>query len=327
MTIRDDPFNLATLRQAFVGSPLAELESVTSAKYLASLNHGDLPHWIDTLEKLPAISPGSIDLKSQVRVGSRADGNISQQTFLNSCLKSFMPWRKGPFTLFDIEIDSEWKSNLKWDRLLPSIQPIAGRKVLDVGCGNGYHCLRSAGEGADLVIGLEPYLIYVIQFLTIKRYLASQPCYVLPIRLDQFPGPLQYFDTVFSMGVLYHQKSPLDHLLQLKKVMRRGGELVLETLVVDGEKGFSLTPKKRYARMPNVWFIPSIDTLVSWLERCGFNDIKVVDTTTTNLAEQRKTEWMPYKSLGDSVDAADSSLTIEGLPAPKRSIVLASLKN
>jgi len=322
---RDDPFGLETLRQLMKKSVLSKLEPVTSAKFIASLNHGDLPRWFDTLDKLPALSPSSVDLRSQVKVGSRADGDDSDQDALLSCLQSFIPWRKGPFTLFDITIDAEWRSNLKWDRLLSSIQPLAGRRVLDVGCGNGYHCLRATGEGADLVIGLEPYLIYVMQFQLIKRYLTNYPCYVLPIRLEQYPGPFQLFDTVFSMGVLYHQKSPLDHLLQLKKVLRGHGELVLETLVVDGKKGVSLTPKNCYARMSNVWFIPSIDTLISWLERCGFIDITVVNTSVTKLHEQRRTQWMPFESLEDSLDPTESNLTIEGLPAPKRSIFTATV--
>ncbi|MBL4820800.1 MAG: tRNA 5-methoxyuridine(34)/uridine 5-oxyacetic acid(34) synthase CmoB [Gammaproteobacteria bacterium] len=325
MMARSDPLRLETLRHLFKNSPLKDLDAVTSADYIASLNHGDLPRWLDALDKLPPVIPSSVDLKTQVRIGDSSDASREELEALQELLQLFIPWRKGPFTLFDIQIDSEWQSGLKWNRLLPHIQPLAERKVLDVGCGNGYHGIRAVGEDANLVIGLEPYLIYVMQFQAVKRYLANYPCYLLPIRLEQFPGPFNYFDTVFSMGVIYHQKSPIEHLMQLKKTLRKGGELVLETLVVEGEKGYSLTPKDRYARMPNVWFVPSIETLVCWLERCGFVDIKVLDTAVTEHREQRKTRWMPFESLEDSLDPINQSLTIEGLPAPNRAILIASI--
>ena len=56
------------------------------------------------------------------------------------------------------------------------------------------------------------------------------------------------------MGVLYHRRSPIDHLLELKGCLQTGGELVLETLVIDGGLGEVLVPENRYAKMRNVWF-------------------------------------------------------------------------
>ena len=45
------------------------------------------------------------------------------------------------------------------------------------------------------------------------------------------------------MGVLYHRASPFDCLLQLKNQLTKGGELILETLVVDGDENTVLVPK------------------------------------------------------------------------------------
>jgi tRNA (mo5U34)-methyltransferase len=141
--------------------------------------------------------------------------------------------------------------------------------------------------------------------------------------LEQVPPSLNYFDTVFSMGVIYHRRSPIDHILELKSCLRPGGELVIESICVDGEAGYSLTPEKKYARMGNVWFVPSIPTLVQWLSRCGMEQISVIDESTTTVDEQRKTEWMPFDSLEDALDVNNPQLTIEGLPAPKRVVVKA----
>lgn len=322
MSAESDPFLLQGLRHTAENSPLQELAAITAPEFVESLNHGDLTDWLATLDKLPSLTPGSVDLKSGVRVGAcQHDSGVKAE--LEQRLRSFIPWRKGPFELFGVQIDTEWHSGMKWDRLLPHIAPLHDRRVLDVGCGNGYHCWRARGEGARLVIGIEPYLLYVMQFLAIKKYLRQEPCYVLPLKLDDYPGPFDYYDTVFSMGVIYHVRSPVDHLLQLKKCLGRGGQLVIETLVVDGEAGYCLTPSERYARMGNVWFVPSIATLKRWLQRCGFADIALIDTSVTTIEEQHSTAWMPFQSLKDGLDPDDPEKTCEGLPAPKRAIVIA----
>ena len=157
-----------------------------------------------------------------------------------------------------------------------------------------------------------------------KRYLQELPVWHLPFALEELPGRLEGFETVFSMGVLYHRRSPIDHLLQLKAQLCDGGELVLETLVIDGDDHQVLVPGERYGKMRNVWFIPSSAALVGWLRKCGFENIRVVDESTTTLQEQRRTDWMRNESLADFLDPEDASKTIEGYPAPKRTIIIAN---
>jgi tRNA (mo5U34)-methyltransferase len=98
---------------------------------------------------------------------------------------------------------------------------------------------------------------------------------------------------------------------------------VLETLVIDGEGDRVLVPKGRYAKMRNVWFIPSLPLLENWLRRCGFERVTTVDVTRTTFEEQRSTDWMTFESLADFLDPADRDFTIEGYPAPRRAIVTA----
>ena len=145
----------------------------------------------------------------------------------------------------------------------------------------------------------------------------------LPLALEELPAKLEGFDTVFSMGVLYHRRSPIDHLLDLKDTLLRGGELVLETLVVEGDAQQVLVPEDRYAMMRNVWFLPSVPALELWLRRAGFVDVRCVDVSTTSVEEQRATDWMRFQSLPDFLDPADHSRTVEGLPAPTRAVLLA----
>ena len=288
--------------------------------------HGDLKHWREAVDGLLETVPSNIDLLSAVRIGVADDLAIQARQDLREQLMKLHPWRKGPYEVFGIDIDTEWRSDWKWDRLAGHVEPLHKRLVLDVGCGNGYHCWRMLGEGARLVIGIDPTVLSVMQFAAIRKLHGEAAVYVLPVGIDDLPSGLCLFDTVFSMGVLYHRRSPIDHLLELKDCLRPGGQLVLETLVIDGDSDKVLVPEHRYAQMRNVWFLPSCDALMNWMRRCGYRNVKLCDVSKTTLDEQRSTDWMRFNSLKDFLDPDDPSLTCEGLPAPLRAIVTANVE-
>jgi len=285
--------------------------------------YGDLARWEQVLAELPDWPVDSCQLDRSAVTVAGSSVSEEQRADFKEQLKGLHPWRKGPFQLFDVDIDTEWRSDWKWDRLKDHIEPLAGRAVLDVGCGSGYHCWRMRGAGADLVVGIDPTPLFITQFFTLQKYIQDHRVTVLPMGIEHLPEKLQAFDTTFSMGVLYHRRSPFDHLIELRDSLKMGGELVLETLVIDGGDGEVLVPEGRYARMGNVWFLPSSITLMGWLKKVGFKDIKLVDETVTTTEEQRSTEWMSFHSLAQFLDPDDSSKSIEGYPAPKRAIVTA----
>ena len=300
-----------------------QLRQILPAR-MTSESHGKMTSWQKTLHALPELMPSHLELKDKVEIGRAEDlGDISSEQFIEQ-LQAFHPWRKGPYSLFGVDIDTEWRSDWKWDRLLPHIQSLAGRKILDIGCGNGYHGWRMLGEDADFVLGIDPTLISVMQYQVMQRYLGARNHYVLPLGIEDVPANLACFDSVFSMGVLYHRRSPLDHLLELKGCLRSGGELVLETLIVEDDEGTVFMPEGRYAKMRNVWFLPSVAAMTLWLRRCGFKSINCVDINRTSIEEQRQTEWMTYESLVDYLDPEDHTKTIEGYPAPLRAIFIAT---
>ncbi|MFZ9584068.1 MAG: tRNA 5-methoxyuridine(34)/uridine 5-oxyacetic acid(34) synthase CmoB [Pseudohongiellaceae bacterium] len=314
----------ATLKRQLVDTPLQALSALLPDDLAAHVVLGDFPKWQRALQRLPRLEPASVDLASAVRVGTAEQMSEDQRTELRDALLQLHPWRKGPFELFGLPIDTEWRSDWKWNRVLPHLSPLLGRRVLDVGCGSGYHCWRSAGEGAGLVIGVEPMLVYVLQYFALRHFLPGPPVWVLPFTLEQLPEQLPVFDTVLSMGVLYHRRSPFEHLDLLRKKLRSGGELLLETLVVEGAEGTVLVPPERYCRMNNVWFLPSPPTLQRWLERAGFREVRIVDVTPTTTDEQRRTPWMTFDSLAQALDSTDARRTCEGLPAPLRATLVAT---
>ncbi|MDQ6951648.1 MAG: tRNA 5-methoxyuridine(34)/uridine 5-oxyacetic acid(34) synthase CmoB [Mariprofundales bacterium] len=313
--------------QSIAASPLlphaCELETAFARAWGKVTAHGNLPRWQQALDLLPALPVIAVHIDQPTIQIETKPVNADQHTALIEALRQLIPWRKGPFQLAEVTIDTEWRSDLKWDRISPHIAPLTDRTVLDIGCGSGYHCWRMRGAGAKLVLGIDPSALYAMQFQSIQHYIQEPQVQMWPLGIDDLPPVMACFDTVFSMGLLYHRKSPIAHLQQLLSLLRPGGELVLETLVIEGDAQTCLIPQGRYAKMRNVWFIPSSAMLLRWLERCGAKRIRMVDCTATTTDEQRATEWMHFESLKDFLDPNDPTRTIEGYPAPKRATILA----
>jgi tRNA (mo5U34)-methyltransferase len=266
---------------------------------------------------MPTVHNGALTFKSEEQL------NMNMKYSLEHLLRQFHPWRKGPYSIFDIYIDTEWRSDYKWDRLCNHIRPLKNKLVLDVGCGNGYHLWRMILDGARFVMGIDPYILSIMQFHAIDHFSLPLSLWIVPVGIEDVPQNLNFFDTVFSMGILYHRRSPFDHLYKLAGCLHSEGELILETLVIEGKKGEVLVPEGRYGKMRNVWFIPSTLTLESWLKRCKFNNIRCVSDVLVTEKEQRATGWMNFESLSDFLNPENKLLTIEGYPAPRRAIFIA----
>ncbi|MHC4950840.1 MAG: tRNA 5-methoxyuridine(34)/uridine 5-oxyacetic acid(34) synthase CmoB [Planctomycetota bacterium] len=305
-------------------TPLTDVAGEFSARTdaaLKELSHGDFDKWCGAIEAMPEVTPLQVDLNADA-VTVMGDLDDAQLTSLKENLMLLHPWRKGPFELFGVQIDTEWRSDLKWARLKDHID-LNDKLILDVGCGNGYYLYRMLGAGAKAAVGVDPFLLSVMQFHAINRYVKTNRAAVLPLGVDDVPQDCGCFDTVFSMGLLYHRREPTEHLRQLHGFLKPGGKLVLETIVLDKKSEELLVPDGRYAKMRNVWNIASPSLLSKWLAECGFENVEILDVTKTTSNEQRKTDWMTFESLDDFLDPHDDTKTIEGYPAPVRAITLA----
>ena len=291
------------------------------SKQAYQVNNGNIPKWSKAIDAIDALPKGKVALKKPY-ISINQDPIDSKSLIV--ALQKLTPWRKGPFMINDLVLESEWDGDMKWQRITKHIKPLINKRVLDVGAGNGYFTLRMAMKGAKRALGIEPFLLFNYQFRAIKTIIESPlNALLLPVRLEQMPK-IAIFDTVFSMGVLYHQRDHMAHLSLLHDMMAPDAELVLETLVVESPDDFVLVPKGRYAQMRNVYNLPSIKTLKSWLIDSNFKNIRVVDVNKTTTEEQRKTSWIGENgaSLKDFLDPLDDSLTIEGYPATTRATVL-----
>jgi len=312
------------------------------------LHHGDLPRWQAAFDALPSLAITRVDLEHPLGIcamtredetaelanrnngtplclpdGSSAYTISDAAQSLADGLMGLKPWRKGPFRIGHVTIDTEWRSDWKWNRVHPHISDLEGRTVLDVGCGNGYHMWRMRSAGAASVLGIDPSILFSLQFQTIQKYVNDDKVSLLPLTMESMPSNMRVFDTVFSMGVLYHRQDPHEHLRELLGATKPGGELILETLVNLGEDESTLRIDGRYARMRNIYCLPTVPMLAKWLGESGFTNVRFVSIDITSRLEQRTTDWMPFESLTESLDPENLSLTVEGLPRPRRAVMIA----
>lgn len=293
------------------------------AQALAEKSHGRLADWIKTVNQFQPGSSAIVTVESGHVVAGTKDQCISEE--LHGHLMSLHPWRKGPLKICGQTITTEWRSDWKWNRACEAVE-LRDRLVLDVGCGNGYFGYRMLDAGASMVIGLDPFHLFVMQHELMKRLIGPVPNFVLPVADTVLHRRLKVFDVAFSMGVLYHRTSPIDHLQVLSGSVKQGGQVVLETLVIDDSSETVLVPEGRYAMMRNVWFLPSVPMLLKWMKRTGFENLQVVDVTATTVEEQRSTDWMTFDSLPDFLHPEDPTKTIEGYPAPLRATIHATVR-
>jgi tRNA (mo5U34)-methyltransferase len=231
-----------------------------------------------------------------------------------------MPWRKGPFTVHGIHIDTEWRSDWKWDRVLPHISPLAGRYVLDVGCGSGYHLWRMVGKGSRGRHRPEPAVPLPVRGHPPLRW--QRPARPPAAARHSGAAGAAGVDTVFSMGVLYHRKSPIEHIEQLRNQLKTTASWCWRPWWWTATSTTCWCPPIATARCATSGSSPPARPS-RWVERCGFTDVRIVDENMTSTDEQRRTDWMINESLSDYLDPTNPALTVEGHPAPKRAVLIA----
>ena len=93
---------------------------------LNSSRYGDLPRWKKTLAQLPKLPVSAIKINQPtLAIETTSVLNSAAQQQLQTALKGLHPWRKGPFNFFGVTIDTEWRSDWKWDRLKDHISVIS----------------------------------------------------------------------------------------------------------------------------------------------------------------------------------------------------------
>jgi tRNA (mo5U34)-methyltransferase len=253
-----------------------------------------------------------------VIIGRENEISKQQRSRVEDVLRGFMPWRKGPFKIFDIPIDAEWRSERKWNRILPELPDLENKIIGDIGCNNGYYMFRMLPHQPRLVLGFEPYVQHYYTFRTLNNFAQKKNLRIELLGIEHLQLFPDSFDVLFCLGILYHRQSPIDALRDIFTSLKAGGTVIIESQAIAGEQSMALFPERTYAKVPGTWFVPTASCLNSWLNRCGFTGIKQFCMHPMSNQEQRKTDWMVFESYDDFIDDSDPSKTVEGYPAPWR---------
>jgi len=274
---------------------------------------------LQAISNQPEIKAEFTDFSQDViSIGQRKEINEAQFTLIEGQLKTFSPWRKGPFNIFGIDIDAEWKSHLKWNRLAPHLDNLENKIICDLGCNNGYYMFKAAEQKPELVLGMDPTRKFKLAFHYLNGFAREPNLYAELLGFEDLRYFHNLFDTLFCMGILYHHENPMEILCGCHQAMKKGGQIIVETMGIASGEPLCLFPKGRYANMPNVWFIPSQSAVENMLHRAGFKNIQCIYNEVLSPDEQRKTAWANVESLADFLDQKNPRLTIEGYEAPSR---------
>ncbi len=287
-------------------------------KLLASDKKGVLVYR-KLLESVRHLGTGYLDFEGDVvRIGKAEELESGEQSKVEKVLRSLMPWRKGPFSIFNIDVDAEWRSNRKWRRVLPALPDLKGKIIADIGASNGYYMFRMAQHNPALVLGFEPYLHHYFTFRLLNGFAGVDNLQMKLLGVEQISLFEKSFDIIFLMGIIYHRSSPVDMLRDIKKAMKPGSTLIVESQAIPGKEPVALFPEKRYAKVPGTYFVPTATCLRNWLTRVGFQEVEIFFKHGMNSSEQRKTDWMAFESYSDFINPDNPELTVEGYPAPIR---------
>ncbi|MCB0328736.1 MAG: tRNA 5-methoxyuridine(34)/uridine 5-oxyacetic acid(34) synthase CmoB [Bdellovibrionales bacterium] len=243
---------------------------------------------------------------------------------IQALVEGLIPWRKGPFSFLGYEIDAEWRSNLKWDRIAPHLPEMRNRRVGDVGSNNGYYLFRMLKYDPALLLGLDPSSRCFYQFDLFQRVIQDERLAFELFGIEHLHLFPEFFDVLFCLGVIYHRRDPYSSCRMLFDALRTNGTLFFESLVVPGDEPMALCPVDRYAKMRNVWYVPTVSCMKIWLQKAGFEDVEELSTVVVTTEEQRQTRLAPYESLADFLNPNDPTRTIEEYPAPTRTILKAT---
>lgn len=260
-----------------------------------------------------------------VTIGAAEEITEGERQQIQDKLKAFMPWRKGPFSVFGIDIDAEWRSERKWQRLLADIPDLMDKVIADIGCNNGYYMFRMVPYQPKIVVGFEPSVQHYYCFQALKNMAGLNNLHIDLLGVEHINLFPQTFDVIFLLGIIYHRISPIDVLKDIFTALKPGGRLILESQAIPGEEPYALFPDKTYAKVPGTYFVPTGKCLENWMKRSGFAEVRLFDSHPMSSEEQRRTEWMTFESFSDYINPENSLLTVEGYPAPCR-VFLSGLK-
>jgi 2-polyprenyl-3-methyl-5-hydroxy-6-metoxy-1,4-benzoquinol methylase len=181
--------------------------------------------------------------------------------------------KKGPVRRF---IDNVWRGVVRkrLELAVQKLEPLAGKSVLDVGCGSGRFCFAFAQHGASRVVGVDfaEAMIDIAKRYAVELHVEN----VCEFRAGRFPeavpdGP---FDASTAMGFFDYIEDPVS-------IVRAMREKTSQTMIMSFPKAYEWrVPVRRvrfmFAGCPLFLYTKSRITSIlkaAGLERCDWIDL------------------------------------------------------
>ncbi len=134
--------------------------------------------------------------------------------------------KKGPFAAF---VDNYWRGVVqkRLEENVKHLEPLAGKRILDVGCGSGRFCLAFADRGAEKVVGID----FAEGMIDIARKLAEKAGHsgTIDYVCGAFPDDLGPVDTPFDAatgnGFFDYVEDPVPIVAKMRELTN--GRLIL----------------------------------------------------------------------------------------------------
>ena len=164
-------------------------------------------------------------------------------------------------------------------------EDLTNKRVLDIGCAEGFFSFEAERRGAREVIGIDSFTDSIRRFNIAKAARQSNASAFLMNVYDLEPKRLGTFDVVLFYGVFYHLKHPQYALERIRSVCT--GDLLFQTHIYE-EPAVRGTPWARFFPHgilsgnnkelydPTVFWLFNSVCCLAMLDHVGFTDLKVV---------------------------------------------------
>jgi SAM-dependent methyltransferase len=168
----------------------------------------------------------------------------------------------------------------------------AGEAVLEIGCGHGRTLARLARAPCAFLAGIDPSEVMVrLARKRMRRWIDAGRADVALASSAKIPHADERFDAAFAVHVVYFWNDPLGDLLEIRRVLRPGGRLLL---------GYRPRDAQTLAALPaTVYSLRSIDQIEGLLSETGFVEIRSVKRSIGR-TEYAYTEAIRPALAGDS---------------------------
>jgi tRNA (mo5U34)-methyltransferase len=175
------------------------------------------PYW-EAIASLPSFKLAEVNLADTVTI--KFEGKLSEadEAYIYETAKLMHPWRKGPFQISTTHIDSEWRSNLKYNLLRPHFN-LKDKVVGDIGCNNGYYLFKMMEDEPKRLVGFDPSAVTYCQFKFLNHFIGSNITYEL-LGVEHVQYYEHKFDVLFCLGYRWKDINTANNFISSFKIKR-----------------------------------------------------------------------------------------------------------